>query len=76
MFEELLHAFDPGSKVICQYNDWWNAFGDKNEKIEIGMRLTIKGSRNIGGTSFLEFEEMEPGNYFMWTGFKPMKALN
>lgn len=67
---------DVGDKCICQEDDWCNAFGDKYLKLHRGQRLTVSGIRNVGGTSFLEFNEVDKAHYFMALGFTPLRAYN
>lgn len=55
---------ESGQRVICLFDNWYNAFGDKSEALCAGQKLTVAGGRYIGGTRFLEFEEI-PGNYYM-----------
>ena len=66
---------EPGERCICQYDDWFNAFGDKTTVVSTGMRLTVRGSRRVGGVAFYSFEETPEDNYFLPTGFKPMRNL-
>ena len=40
------------------------------------MRLTVNGRTRLGGATFLSFEETPDDNYFLVTGFVPMRALN
>ncbi len=68
--------FDVGNTVICQHDRFFNAFGDHTEMLHKGQRLTIKQTKRIGGATFLEFDEAEKDNWFLQTGFKPMRALN
>lgn len=65
-----------GETCICQYDDWFNAFGDKTEAVHRGMRLTVTGRKNISGSLFYTFKEVEEGNWFLGIGFKPMRQLN
>lgn len=67
---------EPGERCVCQENDWHNAYGDSDYSVHRGMRLTVSGSVNIGGTSFYSFEETPKGNYYMYLGFKPLRNLN
>lgn len=69
-------SMEPGETCICQHDDWYNAFGDKTEAVHRGMRLKVTGRRNIGGSVFFTFEEVEKGNWFLGVGFKPMRTLN
>lgn len=69
---------EPGERCICQYDEWWNAFGelkDQYTKLMKGDRLTVVGSKRVGGLSFYEFKE-HPGQLFMHDGFKPLRNLN
>lgn len=68
--------FDNGAKVICQHDDWYNAFGDKSTALKCGMRLTVTDRKRVGGATFLAFEETPEDNYFLLTGFVPLRALN
>lgn len=67
---------NPGEKCICQYPDWYNAFGDVVHKLEVGQRLTFKQRRTIGGMAFYYFEETPDDVCFLATGFKPLRSLN
>ena len=71
---------EPGKKVICQHDEWWNAHGDEYV-IAKGERLTVSESYRVGGATFLRFEEIEqtdvaknPG--FLSTGFVPLRRLH
>ncbi len=71
---------EPGTKVICQYDEWHNAHGD-DYVIAIGERLTVRESYRLGGAMFLRFVEIEatdtadnPG--FLSTGFVPLRSYN
>jgi hypothetical protein len=64
-----------GEKCICQESEWFNAFGDAVQIINLGMRLTVKSSMYVGGTKFYLFEEI-PDAWFLHTGFKPLRSLN
>lgn len=55
---------EDGERATCLFDDWYNAFGDKSEALHAGVKVTVIGSRYIGGTRFLEFKE-HPGNYYM-----------
>ena len=68
--------YDPGTKWICQHDDWWNAHGDKSEALHRGMRTTLKESYRLGGATFLIFEETPDKNGYPSTGFVPLRALN
>lgn len=68
--------FEDGAKVICQHDDWCNALGDKSTVLHRGMRPTVNGRTRLGGATFLSFEETPDDNYFLVTGFVPMRALN
>jgi hypothetical protein len=65
-----------GAKCICSEDDWYNAFGEKPEVIKRGMRLTVRDKRMVGGAQFYYFEELNPENCFMSTGFTPLRNLN
>ena len=65
-----------GDKCICQYDDWYNAFGEVSHVLHLGMRVTVTGVAYVGGTRFLSFEEAPDGNFYMATGFKPLRSLN
>lgn len=65
-----------GDKCICQYDDWHNAYGDDDFSVHRGMRLTVSGSINVGGSSFLSFEETPKGNYYLALGFNPLRIYN
>lgn len=67
---------DEGDKCVCQYDDWHNAFGDKDFSLHRGMRLTVTGLKNVAGTRFYSFKEAPEGNFYMFDGFKPMRELN
>jgi hypothetical protein len=67
---------EPGAKCICQYDDWYNAFGDKSTALFCGMRLTVKARKNFYGALFVSFEETPEDNFFQIEGFKPMRNLN
>lgn len=66
---------EPGDKCICQYDDWHNAFGEEDFSVNQGMRLTVLGSINVGGSSFYSFEETPEGNY-MGIGFNPLRSYH
>lgn len=68
--------FEPGEKVICQHDDWHNAFGEGTHVLNVGMRLTLKDTRRFGGLQFFSFEETPKEFYFLSTGFKSLKQLN
>ncbi len=67
---------EPGERCICQENDWHNAFGDTDYSLHRGMRLTVTGSRYIGGVQFYSFDEAPKDNWYMYNGFKPLRSLN
>lgn len=67
---------DVGDKVICQYDEWWNAFGEKQEVLSRGQRFIISETKNVGGTSFLAFEEGPKDNFYLFSGFTPMRNYN
>lgn len=67
---------ESGEKCICQHDDWWNAFGDKSTLLHRGDRLTVRGSKRVGGVRFLSFNETPEDHLFLETGFKPLRALN
>lgn len=67
---------EPGSKWICQYDEWWNAHGSKSEALHRGMRLTLKETYRLGGALFLRFEETPEDHGYLSTGFVPLRALN
>lgn len=56
--------FEEGERVTCLFDGWYNAFGDKSEALHAGVKVTVIGSRMIGGMRFLEFKE-HPGNYYL-----------
>lgn len=64
-----------GAKVICSEHEWFNAFGE-TYVLELGRRLTVRGSYRVGGVTFLQFKEIEGDSAFMSTGFKPLRSLN
>lgn len=66
---------EPGERCICQHDEWWNAFGDKYTKLMRGDRLTVSGTKRVGGISFYEFAE-HPEQFFMQSGFKLLRNLN
>jgi len=63
-------------KCICQYDDWHNGFGDKNTILHRGMRLTVKGVKNVAGAPFYAFHETPDDNWFLASGFLPLRNLN
>lgn len=67
--------FDPGAKVICSEDDWFNCFGEPY-KLEMGRRLTVRESYRVGTLRFLRFNEIEGDSAFLSNGFKPLRALN
>lgn len=67
--------YEPGTKWICQHDDWWNAHGDKSEALHRGMRLTLTETYRLGGALFLRFEETQ-NNGYLSTGFVPLRSLN
>lgn len=67
---------EPGEKCICQEDEWHNAFGDTDDSVHRGMRLTVVDAKFIGGTRFYAFEETPKGNYYLYIGFKPLRSLN
>lgn len=66
----------PGERCICQYDNWFNAFGDKCDALMKGTRLTVAGSRRVGGATFYSFKETPEDNSYLGTGFTPMRNLN
>ena len=66
---------EDGERCICQYDDWYNAYGPVHT-VHQGMRLTVIKSMFIAGTRFYAFKETPEGAYFLNTGFKPMRSLN
>lgn len=66
----------PGEKCICKPGTWYNAFGETTTMVQCGMRLTVKGSKRVSGATFLSFEETPDDNYFMSSGFTPLRNLN
>ena len=66
---------EPGSKCICQAEDWYNAFGERQDKIPVGTRLQVVDRVRVAGASFLKFEEY-PNLLFLSTGFKSLRSLN
>jgi hypothetical protein len=67
---------EPGERCICQYDDWYNAFGDRSEAMSKGMRLTVKGSTRVGGCRFYTFAETPDDACYLAEGFKPLRSLN
>lgn len=67
---------NPGERCICQHDDWHNAFGDTTNVLHRGMRLTVRGRKRVGGCLFLSFEETPEDNFFITTGFVPLRNLN
>jgi hypothetical protein len=67
---------EPGDRCICQEDDWHNAFGDKDVCLSRGMRLTVLDLRNIAGVKFYSFEETPKDNFYLYTGFIPLRSLN
>jgi hypothetical protein len=67
---------ETGAKCICQYDDWYNAFGDKTSVLHQGQRLVVRASKRVGGARFLSFDETPEDHFFLESGFKPMRALN
>jgi hypothetical protein len=67
---------DVGDRCICQYEEWFNAFGAGRTMLTVGQRMTVIETRRVGGAQFLAFEETPKDNYFMADGFKPMRELN
>lgn len=66
----------PGEKCICQEDDWHNAFGDADVSLHVGMRLTVRDTKNVHGTRFYSFDEAPEKNYYLCYGFKPLRNLN
>jgi len=66
---------DVGDRVVCLYDDWYNAYGDKFDAVHCGMRLTVSDTRNIAGTQFLAFHELPEDQLYLHTGFRP-EGLN
>jgi hypothetical protein len=66
---------EDGETCICQYDDWYTAFGPIYT-LHRGMRLTVSGSRFIAGTRFYSFKETPEDTLYLCTGFKPMRSLN
>lgn len=64
-----------GERCICQHDDWFNAFGETTNAVHTGMRLTVVASKRIGGATFYAFKETPEDNFFLSTGFKPMRNL-
>lgn len=67
---------DNGDKVICQSDNWVNAYGEATTVLHTGMRLTVCGKWRIGGATFLEFNETPKGCVFWSAGFVPLRSLN
>lgn len=65
-----------GETVICQFPNWYNAFGEHKMSLEVGQRLTVTGRKNINGTVFLYFKETPEDTSFLATGFKALRNLN
>jgi hypothetical protein len=65
-----------GDKCICQFPDWWNAFGEHMHKLEVGQRLTVTRRRVFHGALFYYFKETPEDLCFLASGFKPLRALN
>lgn len=68
--------FTEGAVFICTEEEWYNAFGDRCEALNRGMRVTLRGTHRVGGALFLRFKETPEGNSYMSTGFKPLRSLN
>lgn len=64
-----------GERCICQYDDWYNAFGEKSDALSRGMRLTVIGTQRVGGMTFYSFAEAPEGSFYLGTGFVPMRNL-
>lgn len=71
---------EPGMKVICQSDRWWNAHG-RECSLAKGEILTIREIYRVGGAMFYKFEEIEemdgledPGFYS--AGFTPLRTYH
>lgn len=62
---------DVGDRVVCLYDDWYNAYGDKFTAVHCGMVLTVKDTRNIAGTRLFSFEEVADDHFYLHSGFRP-----
>lgn len=60
-----------GDKVVCLYDDWYNAYGEKFTAVRCGMVLTVSDTRNVAGTRFLSFRELNDDQFYLHTGFRP-----
>lgn len=56
--------------VVCLYDDWVNAFGDKHEVMCKGVRSKVVNTKVVGSQRFLELEEY-PGALWWASGFRP-----
>ncbi len=60
---------EEGDTCICQYDDWFNAFGEQSHSVHTGMVLTVTRTVMVAGARFLEFEETPDGLQYLATGF-------
>jgi hypothetical protein len=68
-------VIEPGAKVICSEDEWWNGFGEPYV-LEIGRRLTVREHHYVAGALFLRFKEIEGDSSFLSIGFKPLRNLH
>lgn len=66
---------ESGEKCICSWADLFNAFGDRQEQIERGQRLTFADSKRVAGLSFYTFKETK-GLWYQAEAFMPIRRLN
>lgn len=64
--------FEKGEQLICQYEDWYNAHGEKCYKLNMGQKLIVKSMYRLAGMMFIKFEEFDDEYGFLSTGFKRM----
>jgi hypothetical protein len=65
-----------GDTVICQHNDWFNAYGAVKVSIGLGTRAKIRQTRMIAGAKFIYLENFDEDCCFLASGFKAIKSLN
>ncbi len=64
-----------GDKLICSELELYNAFGDRQEVLELGQRVTLWATRYVGGFRFVELKEHKD-LWFQLDAFTPMRRLN
>lgn len=58
-----------GDLVECVEDDWFNAYGDRHEKMAKGMPARVVAVKALHGQLFLELDVF-PGQLFWSAGFR------